>query len=54
MPNSKQSPTVSALMLDILEPSHEVRDTATAETEAAEECNNAVPLTSFFDPIICN
>ena len=54
MPNSKQSSTVSALMLDVLEPSREVGDAATAETEAAEKRNHAVSLISSCDPIICN
>jgi len=41
-------------MLDVLEPSREVGDTATAETEAAEERNHAVSLISSCDAITGN
>jgi hypothetical protein len=47
MPNCQQRPTISALMLDVLEPSREVGNTAAAETETAQERNNAVPFSQL-------
>ncbi len=38
-------------MLDILEPSREVGNAATAEAETAEESNNAASFISSCDPI---
>jgi hypothetical protein len=49
MPNRKQSPTISTLMLDVLEPSCEVGDTPAAETETAKEGNNTVPFISSWN-----
>jgi hypothetical protein len=38
MPNSKQGPTIPALVVTILEPAREIGDAAKAETEAAQNC----------------
>ena len=42
MPNRKRDTTIRALMLDVLEPVREVRDTAQAKATAAQQCCETV------------
>lgn len=52
MPYCKQSPTVSTLMLDVLEPSREVGNTTTAETEAAKQCHKTISFNQISDFLV--